>query len=124
MKEIYQRFSGRFALPGNSKYMSLTEFMEMFLDSGIFNENFGYKQLPVQFSTSMMTQVDELDSERHMNMTFAEFCEAFVRVADQTTIPSLVDDTYTSDQILDGLVTDADKSEYGKRSVPQKIESL
>jgi len=30
----------------------------------------------------MMTQVDELDQERHMNMTFAEFAEAFVRVAD------------------------------------------
>lgn len=41
LKEIYLKFSGRFANPGAPKYMSLTEFMEIFLDSGIFNENFG-----------------------------------------------------------------------------------
>ena len=46
---------------------------------------------------SMMTQVDELDSDRHMNMTFSEFIEAIARVADQTAIPHLVDDSYSFD---------------------------
>jgi len=45
----------------------------------------------------MMTQVDELDSERHMNMTFCEFVEAIVRIAEQTCIPHLVSDPYTFD---------------------------
>lgn len=35
----------------------------------------------------MMTQVDEIDKDRHINMTFVEFLEAVVRVADKTEIP-------------------------------------
>ena len=34
----------------------------------------------------MMTQVDELDSDRHMNMAFCEFMEGFVRVAENVAI--------------------------------------
>ncbi len=59
-----------------------------------------------------------------MNMTFAEFAEAFVRVADQTQIPNLQDDPYTFNDVLDGMVTDADKSVYGKRPLAYKVESL
>jgi hypothetical protein len=43
LKELYGRFSGKFANPGAPKYMSLQEFTEMFLDIGIFNDNFGGK---------------------------------------------------------------------------------
>jgi hypothetical protein len=41
-----------------------------------------------------------------MNMTFCEFAEAFVRVAEQATIPHLQEDFYTLDQLLDGSVTE------------------
>ena len=103
LKEIYTKFSGKFASPGQPKFMSLSEFMDVFADSGIFNDNFGSKQLPEKFAVSMMTQVDEIDSERHMNMSFCEFAEAFVRVAECTAIPNLVeDDKYTANQIADG----------------------
>lgn len=54
---------------------------------------------------SMMTQIDELDNDRHMNMTFAEFVEAFVRVAEFTTLPNPVEDTqYTAQDILENNV--------------------
>ena len=37
-----------------------------------------------------------------MNMTFSEFAEAFVRVAEETTIPNLHhDDEYTLTDVLD-----------------------
>jgi hypothetical protein len=62
--------------------MSVTEFMEVFQDTGVFNVDFGSKQLPGFYAVSMMTQVDEIDSDRHMNMTFAEFIEAFARVCE------------------------------------------
>ena len=35
----------------------------------------------------MMTQVDEIDKDRHLSMTFVEFLEAIVRVAEKTEIP-------------------------------------
>lgn len=104
--------------------MSLAEFIDIFTDTGIFNESFGSKQILQQFAVSMMTSVDELDQERHMNMTFAEFMEAIVRVADQTMIPNLQDDSYTFGDVLDGTVTEQDKQIYNKRPLPQKIEAL
>ena len=36
----------------------------------------------------MTTQVDELTSERHLQMQFPEFIEAICRVAEKTTIPN------------------------------------
>jgi hypothetical protein len=34
------------------------------------------------YALAMMTQVDELEQDRHMNMAFCEFVEGFVRVAE------------------------------------------
>ena len=72
----------------------------------------------------MMTQVDELDQDRHMNMTFCEFMEAIVRVAENVAIPHLIDDYYTLGDILDGTVTEDDRAIYAKRSLPEKVEAL
>lgn len=35
----------------------------------------------------MMSQVDEIEKDRHINMTFVEFLEAIVRVAEKAEIP-------------------------------------
>lgn len=40
----------------------------------------------------MITQVDEVYHDKHLNMNFAEFIEAIGRVADKLAIPHLVDD--------------------------------
>ena len=80
--------------------------------------------LPTQFTLSMMTQVDELDQDRHMNMSFCEFMEGIVRVAENIAIPHLVEDQYTLTDILDGSIAEEDKSVFAKRSLPQKLESL
>jgi hypothetical protein len=37
--------------------------------------------------------VDELESDRHMNMTFTEFIEAVGRVAEHVDVPNLQIDT-------------------------------
>lgn len=44
------------------------------------------------YNLAMMTQVDEIDKERHINMIFVEFLEAIVRVAEKTEIPHCVID--------------------------------
>ena len=67
--------------------MSLGEFTELILNSDCLSDNFGGKQIGNQFNLAMMTQVDEIDKDRHINMVFVEFIEAVVRVAEKVEIP-------------------------------------
>jgi len=41
LPELYKRFSGKYAMPGAPKYVSLDEFMDMIQMSGIVDEDFG-----------------------------------------------------------------------------------
>ena len=50
----------------------------------------------------MMTQVDEIDRDKHINMTFVEFLDAVVRVAEKVEIPHCVDVSQISDKLNDG----------------------
>ena len=45
-------------------------------------------------------------------------------IAENVTIPHLVDDYYALSEIMDGTVSDEDKVTYGQRPLPLKIESL
>ena len=38
----------------------------------------------------MMTRVDELSEEKHINMTFVEFMEAVARIADKCNFNSII----------------------------------
>jgi len=40
-----------------------------------------------------MTQKDEINNDRHLNMNFTEFIEAICRVADRLSIPNLSEET-------------------------------
>ena len=79
-------------MPGAPKFMSVCEFEDMIVEANCLNDKFGSKQLAAQYNLSMMTQVEEIDSERHINMTFLEFIEAIVRVAENLAIPNLIFD--------------------------------
>lgn len=39
----------------------------------------------------MMTQLDEIENDKFLNMNFVEFLEALVRVAEKLFIPNLID---------------------------------
>ena len=95
LREVYKKFTGKFGLPGAPKYMSVVEFEDMIVECNCLNERFGSKQLAAQYNLSMMTQVEEIDSERHLNMVFIEFLEAIVRVAENLAIPNIVFDEGT-----------------------------
>ena len=86
LKDIYKKFSGKLALPGAPKYMSCLEFEELIIKSNCLNEKFGSKQLCIMFNLSMMTCIEEIENERHLNMNFIEFIEAIVRVAQNLEI--------------------------------------
>jgi hypothetical protein len=40
----------------------------------------------------MMTRVDELSQNKHMNMSYVEFLEAIGRISQRLRLPSLVDE--------------------------------
>ena len=92
LREIYRKFSGKIAMPGAPKYMCCLEFEQLISETGCLSEKFGAKQLSILYNLSMMTQVEEVDNERHINMTFVEFLEAIVRVAERLEIPNLMTD--------------------------------
>ena len=39
----------------------------------------------------MITQLDEIEKDKHINMTFVEFLEALVRVAEKLEIPNILE---------------------------------
>ena len=63
--------------------MSLEEFVDMFAKAELLDENFGYREIGPLFNQSMMTQKNEIESDRHLNMTFVEFIECLGRCADK-----------------------------------------
>jgi len=83
LKGAYKKNIGLRTLPGQRKFMCLEEFHRLMGDCGIFNDNLTDRDATLAFSLSMMTQTDELQSDRIYQMQFIEFLEAFARVADK-----------------------------------------
>lgn len=54
---MYDKFSGRYGLPGSTKNMSLDEFVQLMQESGVveLDENFGSRELGPQYNLAMMT---------------------------------------------------------------------
>ena len=63
--------------------MNLEEFSQL-MNLFVYTD-FPVRELPVIFNNSMRLQVSELESDRHYNMTFYEFLEAFSRVIDKAS---------------------------------------
>jgi hypothetical protein len=62
--------------------MILEEFTNLM---NLFIENdFPVREIPILFIFSMRLQVSEINSDRHYNMLFPEFLEAFCRVIDKS----------------------------------------
>ena len=67
--------------------MTHDEFMKMCVDAGFINEQFTERDATIAFALSMMTQIDELDNDKHMRMNLLEFMEALARAADAVSLP-------------------------------------
>jgi hypothetical protein len=121
LKLLYKKFIGKNSMPGSLMYMSLSEFETLISDSDCHSDNFGAKQVSACYNLAMMTQIDEIEKERHLNMTFVEFVEAIVRVAQKCEIPHMVDDEYIPNETE---VFPEHKVEWATRPLNVKIESL
>lgn len=73
--------------------MILEEFTNLMLN--MVDKEFPVREIPISFNLSMRLQINEIDSDRHNNMSFIEFIEAYCRIIDKySPIPpgeSLVD---------------------------------
>lgn len=79
----YKKYSGQKTKPGQKKFTSLEEFNRLMGDMQLLNDNFGERDSTLYFSLAMMTQVDELESDRIYQMQLTEFIEAVSRAADK-----------------------------------------
>lgn len=62
----------------------------------------------------MMTQVDEISYDRHVNMNFTEFIEAICRVADELALPNPLEEKDAGEK----------PENLMKRPLHQKIEAF
>ena len=81
IKRLYDMYSGKYSLPGKQKFMSIDEFMEMISNTNILKLwGVGPADVGSWFNISIMTQINELENERHIQMAFQEFIEAMFRI--------------------------------------------
>ena len=66
IKQLYSDYSGKYSAPGAPKFVSLEEFIMMITNSGVVSETFGAREIGIYFNSAMMTQVNEVDNNRHM----------------------------------------------------------
>ncbi|CAD8053199.1 unnamed protein product [Paramecium primaurelia] len=87
LDSIYIRYSVKKVKPGQKPFMSLQELQEMCAHIGLNQiETFGPNIPLFAFNKAMMTQIDELNSDRIFQMSFVEFLEAFARIAEDIDI--------------------------------------
>lgn len=65
----------------DSIYLDLDEFS--LIVNTLMDSDFPVKEISIIFNLSMRLQVDEINFDRHYNMMFPEFLEAFARFADR-----------------------------------------
>jgi hypothetical protein len=94
--------------------------------SRVINDHFTFKEIYPIWNLSMMTQVDEVNKDKHLNMNFTEFIEAICRVSDRLSVPHLVDDKeLVGDDFDDEDMTNAENvALWSKRSLEYKVESF
>jgi hypothetical protein len=83
VKALFDKFGGKAAKPGEKKFMIVSEVMEVMVTADLLTDSFGSREVGIHFNLAMMTQVDELQSERHIKMSEVEFIECLARIADK-----------------------------------------
>ncbi|KAL4468589.1 hypothetical protein ABPG74_005092 [Tetrahymena malaccensis] len=82
--------------------MSINEFTDMVKNYNLLDEFLTERDILLAFNQAMMTQVDELNNDRFIQMTFVEFLEAIARLADKKSMLPLgtVDGSYNLQERL------------------------
>ncbi|CAD8076826.1 unnamed protein product [Paramecium sonneborni] len=80
---VYMHNSQKKVKPGQAPFMCLDELKDVCNTANLYDENFVERDVNLAFCLSMLTQVDELESDRLFQMQWIEFMEALARIADK-----------------------------------------
>jgi len=83
---MFKHYGGKYMKPGDKQFMEVDEFNEMIAQAGLINDNFVSRDVMVCFNLAMMTQVNEIDKDRHIKANFIEFLEALGRAIDKISM--------------------------------------
>ena len=67
---------------GPKRFVTQEKFLNFVKGSGLLNDQLETEALPLIYNISMMTQIDEVGSTRHLEATLVEFMEMVCRCAD------------------------------------------
>ncbi len=81
LEQVYAKYSNKKVRPGEKKFMCLEELIDLCKHANLFDENFVERDACIAFNLAMMTNMDEINSERIFKMSFVEFLEAIGRIA-------------------------------------------
>ncbi|EGR29347.1 leucine rich repeat protein [Ichthyophthirius multifiliis] len=85
---VYKKFAKQKVKPGQPPFMCLDELIRIVSLAGLTeDEHFGSTVCYFAFNLSMMTQIDELQSDRIFQMSQVEFYEALARIAEEASLP-------------------------------------
>lgn len=84
LNKLYDEYSAESRKrPGSKKYVGLDDFYKFCSEAKLLDEFITDRDPSVIFNLSMMTVVNELESERGMQMSLVEFIEGIGRIADK-----------------------------------------
>ena len=86
---MYENFGGKELLPGQKFNMNVSEFETLTQTIPLVNDIFGTRDAAYCFNLAMMTQVNDVDNDRHLTGQFIEYLEAFCRAAEIASFPPL-----------------------------------
>lgn len=94
LRHIYDNLGGTALLPGQKFHMTVSEFENFTLTGDLVNDVFSQRDAAYCFNMAMMTQINDIENERHIQGQFIEFLEAFCRVAEISSFPPNDDEEY------------------------------
>ncbi len=90
LHDVYDSYRGNNRKPGEDKFMKSDEFERIWIDCRLIMDLFTQRDVVLQFTNSVQTQVDELEQDRHLKAIFIEFLEAFARSCDRISYSPLL----------------------------------
>lgn len=114
---LYKNYGGTHMKPGDQWFMTSDELEHLFSDAQLVGDILVSRDIAVFYNLSMMTQVDEINKDRHLRMKFVEFLEAFARCAEQISA-----DPFEKER-LKRTFEEESKEKKEKSSKARKIET-
>ena len=85
--QLYNTKGGLHKLPGEKIFMSIQEFITMLSEANLITDTFTDRDAAISFNLAKMTEIDEINYDKHMKLYFLEFLEALSRCADIMSLP-------------------------------------